>query len=483
MRPGASLCGGEMRGKERGEPPVTETQQKARSAVQALVERYRALTKVQKAAITEAGVIHQFLDPLFAALGWPVGDPAHYLFELHTEVGRPDVILKPEQGGSLFVEAKRFGAIKDLHLARETLAGTLTPGQLALPGIATDRTPEEQQAINYAFGNNGTWAVLTNFEKLRLFNARRDWLVLSFEWPGAYLDDFDLLWQLSYEGVCAGGLEALSNQRHREDVDTLYLAFINEWRERLAQDIVSRRAGNPWAFDGERVRLAELRAVVQRVLDRLVVVRFAEDHLIVPGGTLYGLYEVCRANPYTFTLSEFTQRLYRRFDDYHNSALFAPHLADQAVFGNEVLGELVQRLYAARYRALSADIMGNTYEQYLGKTLDLREGAVRTVDNLETRKKQGSYYTPQVIVRYLVDHSLGRILYGTAGGTPSGEPLPGEQPKTSVEVRELRVLDAACGSGGFLIYAYQVLAEFYRREIECWTPSTRAAAGSWRSKA
>jgi SAM-dependent methyltransferase len=445
---------------------VNATQNQARGAIQALIDRYRGLSKAQKVGITEAGVVHQFLDPLFEALGWPIHDPQHYLFELHTEVGRPDVTLKPEQGGSLFVEAKRFGVIKDLHLARDTLAGTLTPGQLALPGIATDRTPEEQQAINYAFGNNATWAILTNFEKLRLFNARRDWLVLSFEWPGAYLDDFDLLWQLSHESVCAGALEALSSQRHREDVDTPYLAFINEWRERLAQDIVSHPDDNPWAFDAGRVRLAELRAAVQRVLDRLVVVRFAEDHLIVPAGTLYGLYEVCRANPYTFTLTEFTQRLYRRFDEYHDSALFAPHLADQAVLGNEVLGGLVQKLYAARYRALSADIMGNTYEQYLGKTLDLREGVVRTVDNLETRKKQGSYYTPQVIVRYLVDHSLGRTLYGTADGRPGGEPLPGEQPRTSAEARDLRVLDAACGSGGFLIYAYPVLAEFYRREIE-----------------
>jgi hypothetical protein len=68
--------------------------------------------------------------------------------------------------------------------------------------------------------------------------------------------------------------------------------------------------------------------------------------------------------------------------------------------------------------------MGNTYEQYLGKTLVQVGGAVVTADNLETRKKQGSYYTPQVIVRYLVDNALGRHLYGTADGKPDGAPLP-----------------------------------------------------------
>jgi hypothetical protein len=444
--------------------PLTRDQ--ANEKIGGLVEKYRAMGEDDKKAINEASIVHQFIDPLLEALNWPIKDPAHHKYEPSTQAGRPDMVLIPEKGGIIFVEAKRFGLIKELEQARKTIAGIITPGQMALPGMATDRTSEEQQAINYAFENGGTWAILTNFEKLRVFNARRDWLVLSFERPSAYLDEFDLLWQLSYGSVCSGGLDMLDNQRHREDVDTDYLVFINEWRERLAQDIVAHPAENPWAFtpDG-RVNLADLRAVVQRVLDRLVVVRFAEDHLLLPPGTLYSLYDLCRRNPYTFTLDEMLDKFYRSFDEQHDSALFAPDLADQAVFGDESLGGLIQKLYEARYRAMSADIMGNTYEQYLGKTLVQRDGEIVTADNLETRKKQGSYYTPQVIVRYLVDHSLGRYLYGTANGLSDGDPLPGERRKTAAEIRDLRVLDPACGSGSFLIYAYEVLADFYRREI------------------
>ncbi len=442
------------------------SQNEARARIGQLIDRYRAMSAQDKRLITEAGVVHQFIDPLLEALGWPIDDPARYKYELHTQAGRPDMTLLPASGGTIFVEAKRFGLITQLAQARQTIAGIVTPGQLALPGMAVDRTPQEQQAINYAFQNGGSWAILTNFEKLRLFNARRDWLVLSFEEPAAYLGEFDLLWQLSYEQVCNGGLEALSNQRHREDVDTDYLNFINTWRQRLAQDILSRRADNPWAFapDGS-IRLAELRSVVQRILDRLVVIRFAEDHLIIPPGTLLSIEEHRRVNPYAFTLSESLGRLFRRFDEEHNSALFALDLADRAVIGDAVFSGLIQKLYEARYRALSADIMGNTYEQYLGKTLVQVGGSVLTADNLETRKKQGSYYTPQVIVRYLVDNSLGRYLYASADGSPHGEPLPDETPKRAADIRHLRVIDPACGSGSFLIYAYQVLADFYRREM------------------
>ncbi len=443
------------------------TQAQARAAIQALIAKYTALTDDGRKTTSESGVVHQFIDPLLRALGWPVDDPARYKYELATQAGRPDMTLFPERGGLIFVEAKRFGKIQELEQARKTITGIVTPGQLALPGMATDRTAEEQQAINYAFQNGGTWAVLTNFEKLRLFNARRDWLVLSFETPRAMLDEFDLLWQLSYESVINGELDLLSEQRHREDVDTNYLNFINEWRERLARDILAHPAANPWALTAAgQVNLAELRAVVQRVLDRLVVVRFAEDHLIAPAGTLYSLFEINRRNPYTFSLAQFFAQLFRRFDELHNSALFSPGLADQAVFSDDVLAGLIQKLYEARYRAMSADIMGNTYEQYLGKALALTNGAIETRDNLETRKKQGSYYTPQVIVRYLVDHSLGRYLYGTANGRPDGEPVAGERRQTAAGIRDLRVLDSASGSGSFLIYAYQVLADFYRSEIE-----------------
>lgn len=439
----------------------------ARKQIDKLIKKYKSLPESERKTLSESSVVHQFLDPLFKALGWPVEDPNRYKYELNTYAGRPDMVLIPESGGVIYVEAKRFGVVQQLAQARKTLSGVITPGQLALPGMAADRTPQEQQAINYAFQNGGTWAILTNFEKLRLFNARRDWLVLSFEEPAAYLDDFDLFWLLSYENVVNGRLDDLSNQRHREDVDANYLDFINQWRQRLAQNVLDRPAYNPWAFDeAGQVKLAELRAVVQRVLDRLVVVRFAEDHLVIPAGTLYSFLEMRQRNPYTFSLSQFFQELYRRFDEYHNSALFALHPADRASFDDKVLTDLIQKLYEARYRAMTPDIMGNTYEQYLGKTLALSHRRIETVDNLETRKKQGSYYTPQVIVRYLVDNSLGRYLYGTADGQPEGPPLEGESRKTAVAIQNLRVIDPACGSGSFLIYAYQVLADFYRREIK-----------------
>lgn len=440
----------------------------SRAALKTLLARYDAIPKAERARVSESEVIHQFLDPLLRdVLGWPIADTRRFRYELKTGAGRPDMVLFPEseKTGPIYLEAKRFGVIDELQEARRVVRGVLEPAQLALPGMAVDRTREEQQAINYAFENGGHWAILTNFERLRLFNARRDWLVLSFERPEAMLSDFDLLWELAYPRILDGSLEDLSHQRLTADVDTAYLDFINFWRERLAQNIIARLDRNPWALrpDGS-IDVHALRDVVQRFLDRLVIVRFAEDHLVIPPGTLYRMYELRRDNIYAFQLDQQIQHLFRRFDETHNSALFRLGTVDRASFSDALLNELVEKLYQARYRAMSADILGNTYEQYLGKALAVDGRTVSTYDNLETRKKQGSYYTPQVIVQYLVDQTLGRYLYGTEDGRPDGPPIPGQTRKTAADIRDLRVLDAACGSGSFLIYAYYVLADFYERE-------------------
>jgi hypothetical protein len=447
------------------------TQDAAKRALRELIDQYNLLSDSDRVQMTEASVVRQFIDRLLEeVLGWPIKDPARYEYEMHTQAGRPDMLLKPESGGLIFVEAKRFGVIKELKETRESkdLKRVITPEQMSLPGMATDRTQEEQQAINYAFVNNGEWAILTNFERLRLFNARRDWLVLAFEKPEGYLEHFEELWQLAYHNVLNGSLNALSSQRWTKEVDTDYLAFINEQRLALARDVVANGDLNKWAFhDDGTLNLPLLRSVVQRYLDRLVVVRFAEDQFVIPPGTLRKFYELRKGDRfYTRWLDEYLDDFFFRIDEAHNSALFSKHLADEAMFGDEVLLPLVEELYRARYRSMPADIMGNTYEQYLGKTLALDNGSVATRDNLETRKKQGSYYTPQVIVRYIVDHSLGRYLYGTANGQPDGEPVPGETRQTVASIHDLRVLDSACGSGSFLIYAYEVLAKFYQLEIE-----------------
>ena len=453
----------------------------ARENLEALIARFYQLSAEDRAGASESSVFGSFVLPLFRdVLGWPTEDVTKFARE-RTVVRRKrvDGVLSLDSGEKIFVEAKKIGDIQRLSNSNEW---TMGPGQLSLPGMATDRTQEEQQAINYAFENGGKWAILSNFERLRLFNARRDWLVLAFETPAAYKEDFEQLWLLSWEEIHRGSLERLDNQRVVKDVDTKYLDFINEQREQLAIDITLNREVNAWAYsESDELRLNALRAVVQRFLDRLVVVRFAEDHYVITPGSLKRAYDYGKDNPYAREPYYYLREFFRHFDENHNSALFATSDVDDAAFSEEVLNSLIEKLYEARFRAMPADIIGNTYEEYLAKTLVLEDGAISIQDNLETRKAQGSYYTPQYIVEFIVDHTLGRYLYGTQNGKPNGIRAYGQKRQTSADIRDLRVLDSACGSGSFLIYAYQVLAEFYQSEIKRLEDEYRAQTANFDS--
>ncbi|MDC3956918.1 hypothetical protein KEG38_23865 [Polyangium jinanense] len=103
---------------------------------------------------------------------------------------------------------------------------------------------------------------------------------------------------------------------------------------------------------------------------------------------------------------------------------------------------------------------------------DARELAIRN-----------QFFTPRYVVEFLVDNTLGRLWVEMTQGrsalsrrcsflrVPSGS-LPTRARK---DPREIRVIDPACGSGHFLLYAFDLLTTIYE---ECWSGEFDAELGS-----
>ena len=109
---------------------------------------------------------------------------------------------------------------------------------------------------------------------------------------------------------------------------------------------------------------------------------------------------------------------------------------------------------------LGADILGNVYEHFLGSVIRLTPGHRAEVEQKpEVRKAGGVYYTPKYIVDYIVEHTVGALCEG----------------KTPGEIAKLRILDPACGSGSFLLGAYQYLLD-YHLQLVCGAPHQAGAA-------
>jgi type I restriction-modification system DNA methylase subunit len=204
----------------------------------------------------------------------------------------------------------------------------------------------------------------------------------------------------------------------------------------------------------------DLNFAVGKTIDRLVFLRICEDRGIEPYGRLQDLANA--PNIYR-RLAE----LFQRADERYNSGLFhfnaerdRPEAPDELTLGLSIddkpLKEIIRNLYYPdspyEFSVLPAEILGQVYEQFLGKVIRLTKGGQAKVEEKpEVRKAGGVYYTPAYIVEYIVQHTVGRLL----------------EERTPQQAAKLRILDPACGSGSFLIGAYQHLLDWHRdRYIE-----------------
>lgn len=409
-----------------------------------LIQRYHQADRSQ----SEADVRANYIDWLFSYLGWDVWEEdisraTRYQREGYIRgAGYVDVGLEIAGEPVLMLEAKRFGA-----LPRSTER-------------TYDRTPEEKQLFRYAHrGKKIPYCILTNFERLHVFNADHEVLILPFDNPTEYLDRLAELQRLSPDKIRAGSLQDWERKREIKPIDEAFLASLQDWRLRLANTIYQHNLSNSALQSNDNFDFGKLMAAVQRILDRLILIRYADDkevlqqydilHAIVSYYRNLGAY-----SRHDHLVREFIE-LSHKMDEYHNTTLFQRgHLCERVFIPNEVLVSIITEMNNMSFRKFTSDILGNTYETYLGTKLVLKNGEIKSEERRDIRKAGGIFYTPTMVVHYIVDNTLGQLL----------EELEGQHGLHAIEkAQEISVLDPACGSGSFLIYAYQVLADFYRR--------------------
>ncbi|MCP2604493.1 N-6 DNA methylase, partial [Candidatus Aminicenantes bacterium AC-708-M15] len=103
-----------------------------------------------------------------------------------------------------------------------------------------------------------------------------------------------------------------------------------------------------------------------------------------------------------------------------------------------------------KFDVIDVDLLGSIYERYLGKTIKVTPKRVKVEEKPEVRKAGGVYYTPKYIVDYIVKNTVGKIIQG----------------KTPEQISKIKILDPACGSGSFLISAFQTLIDYHLHYYE-----------------
>jgi len=384
----------------------------------------------------EAQVRLDFINPFFNALGWDIENkaqkPPHerdVIVELSPETTkRPDYNFRINGFTKFFVEAKP-------------------------PSVVLDDVNHILQAKSYAWSTKEVYfVILTDFEEFRLYDASlkpnpkfpNEGLIFELPYSN-YLENIEKLWELSRERVQQGSLEALlprdtKSKRLRIPPDKSFLEDLTLWRTELAKDIHKR---NP-AFE---IKL--LNDVVQKILDRVIFIRIAEDRKIRPDRDLWEIVAQWKEEGRRKQIMTHLVELFHEVNDDLNGDIFKRHACETAVVDSGLLSDIIENLYfpKSRYRfdAIGVELLGSIYERYLGSTIRVTPQRVKVEEKPEVRKAGGVYYTPKYIVDYIVKNTVGKIVEG----------------KTPRQIEKIKILDPACGSGSFLLGAYQYLIDYH----------------------
>jgi len=408
--------------------------------IKKLVDRYEKLSDAEKKKYNEQQTKDHFIRPLFEALGWDFTRDVWSETDVHGK--RVDYAFMVGSITKFFVEAKSLKVDLDI----ETHA---------------------KQAINYAWNKGVNWAVLTDFESVKVFNAMTqsrsllDKLVFEIPYKD-FISDFDRLWLLSKESFKKNSLEeyAVKYGKKLKKLtvnEKLYSDF------KIARQILTKSFGI-WNENLDQELLEE---GVQRILDRLVFIRVLEDRKL-EDPILIPIVREWEANHKRDQLFPMLTKKFRELDHIYNSNLFQKHACEDWEEYDDSIKKVILMLYGFNvyeydFKEIPADILGGVYESYLGyiaqnpieidkegnsgKLLKSENKKEIKEKSRRKRKEQGIYYTPKFIVDYIVKNTLGKKL---------------AEVKSMHELKKIKVLDPACGSGSFLTKALKTINDKYK---------------------
>ncbi len=410
----------------------------AKEKISRLVKQFdEHIDEYKKGNYNEHQTRIDYINPFFKALGWDM-DNHQGLAEAYREVIHEDKIKigrttkAPDYCFTVYGQRKFFVDAKKPSI---NIKGDISPAY---------------QVRRYGWSAKLPVSIVTDFEEFSIYDCTKkpnqtDKASVSrikYITYDNYLEEFDFLWDtFAQENILKGRFDKFvksdTKKRGTAAVDDEFLQSIEEWRKYLATTIALRNK----SLNEEEINFA-----VQRNIDRIIFLRICEDR----GIERYGdLKNVTRNGNYYQNLFG----LYRIADDKYNSGLFDfknDNITSSLTVDNKVVKNIINELYYPvspyEFSVLPADILGSVYERFLGKTIRLTKAHYAKIEEKpEVRKAGGVYYTPKYIVDYIVENTIGKL-------------VKNKNPK---DIEKIKIVDPACGSGSFLIGAYQYLLNWH----------------------
>ncbi len=388
-----------------------------------------------------------FIDPFFEALGWDVANKQGFSETYRDVVHEDKLKIRESKNNVLRCKAPdyafRIGGNRVFFVEAKK------------PFVKLDNNPETAfQLRRYGYSASLGVSILTDFEEIAIYdcsvkpniNDKSSVARIKYYNYKEYLNEdvFNFIYDtFARENIPRGSLEKYiadsKIKKGTSSVDSDFLNSLDNLRTKLADNINKLN---------KNLSVRDLNFAVQAIIDRIIFLRVAEDRNVEEYGRLR---VICQNKSDSFYLKLID--VFRDADSKYNSGLF--HLESDFIttnlqIDNKVIKEIIEELYYPispyEFSVISVEIIGNAYEQFLGKTISINNRNKAVIDlKPEVRKAGGVYYTPEYIVDYIVRNSVGVMIEG----------------KSPEEIAKIKIIDPACGSGSFLLGVYQYLLDYH----------------------
>jgi hypothetical protein len=426
------------------------TKKESKEEIKKLVESFgEKLPSIKSGTIyKEANIEDEYIKQLFKFLNWNIANEGirnigdrEFIVQPKGKLGKePDYLLQLDSKPCFYMEAKhpKYDLFKEIKYIWQ-----------AYSYAYSTQSSNESRKVNFS--------LLTDFTEFRFFDCTfkttpelvNNYVVIDWKYTD-FIEKFDELWNIfEKENVRKGSLEKLfiNEKKIKQNRIPPDKAFLNDldnedtgYRILLAKDIKKYN---------QNLSSEEITRIVQQILDRFIFIKVLSDREIEDDFLMELLQELDKATLKSEegTLNESCKDLFERLHRVYNGDVFN-HIKelDKVKLGNKTLYNIINSLLPenSRYnfKVLSVEILGTIYEQFLGKVVHATDKRVTIEDKPEVKEAGGVYYTPEYVVNYIVKTTVGEKL---------------KECKSINDLLALKICDPACGSGSFLIGAYDYL--------------------------
>ena len=359
------------------------------------------------------------------------------------------------------------------------------------------RTPVEQ-AFNYApkYGKNCQWVIVSNYKEIRLYRANdmTEYQVFFLEKLKDDLEFKKFIYILSFDALVGTEKKKAKtielSEEYQKNQAEIEKKFYNEYKNIRLHIFENMRKNNPAVNENTIIEK------VQKLLDRFLFICFCEDKGLLPNEIFYktlekgknfgDIFEVFKILCNWINLGNPRENI-----SHFNGGLFKnDDVLESLYVDNDVFEEMKKISEYDFDSELNENILGHIFEQSISDIEDLKKelNGEEFDKKKGKRKKDGIFYTPKYITKYIVENSIKNWLDDKRkelgedklpelseadfeikySSKKSDERIYSKNYKKHIEfwtkyreaVKNIKVVDPACGSGAFLITAFEYLLNY-----------------------